>query len=430
MIRTNSSLLIAALLLLLALPATGQQFLPKSIQFKGDPEYSVEELLDAAGLKKGVVLSSAEMNDHSRRLMDTGVFDNLTYKFDGQDLVYLLRPSTQMYPIRLENLPLAPGPELDAKLHSRLPLYHGKVPAEGSLLDDVRTQLEEMLSAQAINTKLTAAPFSDRKAPGKGAVTAISFSIAAPTVQVGSIQLQGISPALETKLQPVLKETSEQSFDTANSAANLENAFRSFYEDQGYAAVKIHAARSGVAVISDGSIQIPFVVTVEEGRVYKMGTIQLPPDAPVEKAEIDKVLNRVGADQSRGIGLRSVWMLIAQRYKSKGHLDCALAPHAQIDEAGGIVNYTVDVNPGPVYHLAFVKFDNVSDDMRKLLMHNWQLMPGDPFDQDYVTHFFLKAQLEDPVLQRTLAGAKTKFDVMADPQTHDVNLVIRLEKQP
>ena len=56
--------------------------------------------------------------------------------------------------------------------------------------------------------------------------------------------------------------------------------------------------------------------------------------------------------------------------------------------------------------------------------------PGDPFDQDYVTHFFLKAQLEDPVLQRTLAGVKTKFDVMADPQTHDVNLVIRLEKQP
>ena len=428
--RSSSPFLIAGLLLSFALPAAGQQFLPKTIQFKGDSEYSEQELLDAAGLTKGAVLTSAEMNDHSKRLMDSGVFENLTYKFDGQDLVYLLRPSTQMYPIRLENLPLAPGSELDAKLHGRLPLYHGKVPAEGSLLDDVRVQMEEMLSAQGIKTTLTAVPFSDRKAPKKGAVTAISFSIPAPPVQVGSIQLQGVSPTLETKLQPVLKEASEQPFDSANSESNLENAFRSFYEDQGYAAVKVRAVRSGDAVVSAGSIQIPFAVMVEEGRVYKLGTIQLPPDAPVEKADIDKILNWHGADQSRGTGLRSVWLLIAQRYKSKGYLDCALAPHAQIDETAGIVNYTVDVNPGPVYHLAFVKFDNVSDDLRKLLMHNWQLMPGDPFDQDYVTHFFLKAQLEDPVLQRTLAAVKTKFDVMADPQTHDVNLIIRLEKQP
>jgi len=56
------------------------------------------------------------------------------------------------------------------------------------------------------------------------------------------------------------------------------------------------------------------------------------------------------------------------------------------------------------------------------------MMPGDPFDQTYVTTFLLKAQLEDPVLRKTLSGIKTRFDVTADPQTHEVNLVIRLEK--
>ena len=33
------------------------------------------------------------------------------------------------------------------------------------------------------------------------------------------------------------------------------------------------------------------------------------------------------------------------------------------------------------------------------------------------------------MLRKTLAGVKAKFDVMADPQTHDVNVVIRLEKK-
>src|SRR5208337_4971996 len=140
------------------LPLEAQKFLPKTIQFKGDPEYSDQELLAAAGLKKGAVLTSAEMNEHSKRLMDTGVFDTLTFKFDGQDLVFILVPSSTLYPIRLENLPLTPGKDLDAVLHDRFPLYHGKVPAEGGLLDNVRAALEEMLAAQGIKASVKATP--------------------------------------------------------------------------------------------------------------------------------------------------------------------------------------------------------------------------------------------------------------------------------
>src|SRR5208282_1076175 len=138
MVRPLLLLLTTTVLFAASLPADAQKFLPKSIQFKGDPEYSDQELLAAAGLKKGTVLNVAEMKDHSQKLMDTGVFDTLSFKFDGQDLIYTLVLSTTLYPVRLENLPLAPGKELDAKLHDRFPLYHGKVPADGGLLEGVR----------------------------------------------------------------------------------------------------------------------------------------------------------------------------------------------------------------------------------------------------------------------------------------------------
>lgn len=423
----SSPCVVAAALVLFALHAVGQQFQPKTIQFKGDPEYTDQELMDAAGLKSGATLTSAEMSDHSKRLMDSGAFDNLTYKFDGKDLVYLLKPSAQLYPIRLENLPLLPGADLDARLHNSVPLYHGKVPAEGTLLDEIRQQLEGMLAAEGIKTTLTAVPYSDRKTSRKEP-TAISFSIQQPPVKIGPVHLGGVSANFESKLQPLVKEVSEQTFDSANSTANLENAFRSYYEDQGYAAVKVHAARSGDPVVSADSIQVPFAVTVEEGRQYKLGTIQLPADAPVEKAEVDKVLTLAAANQSRGTGVRTVWTLLAQRYRSKGYLDCVLNPHSQIDEAAGTVNYTVDVMPGQVYRLAFVKFDNVSDEMRVLLMKNWQMLPGEPFDATYATSFILKAQTQDPVLRKALVGVKAKFDVAADPQTHEVNLVVHLER--
>jgi outer membrane protein assembly factor BamA len=423
--RAFSVLLTASLVLAAPLPLAAQKFLPKTIQFKGDPEYSDPELLAAAGLKKGAVLTSAEMNEHSKQLMDTGVFDTLTFKFDGQDLIFILVPSTTLYPIRLENLPLTPGKDLDAVLHERFPLYHGKVPAEGGLLDNVRGALEEMLAAQGIKAPVTATPAGSL---GSRKLSAMSFAIAAPEVRVGAIHLEGVSAAMQAKVKVVADHTVGTSFDTGNSNRNLEHAFESFYADEGYAAVKVHAQQAGSPVATADAIDVPFAVTVQEGRLYKLGAVHLPPDALVSQADLDKVAGARAEGPAKGMLLRSTWGMIVSRYKSKGYLDCAVTPHPEFDEASGAVNYTVEINPGPIYHLAFVKFENVSDEMRSRLMHVWKMLPGDPFDESYVSSFIVKAQKEDPVLQRSLAGVKVSFEAHADPQTHEVNCVIHFAR--
>ena len=110
--------------------------------------------------------------------------------------------------------------------------------------------------------------------------------------------------------------------------------------------------------------------------------------------------------------------------------DCLSAIASRIQIMGGVtVNYDVAIDPGPVYHLAFVKFDNVSDELRSLLIKNWQMLPGDPFNEVYVASFIMTAQKNDPVLGRTLANVKANYNVTADPQTHDVNVVLHLEKR-
>jgi outer membrane protein assembly factor BamA len=414
-----------ALLVSASLPAAAQKFLPKSIQFKGDPEYSDQELMAAAGLKKGVTLTSAEMNDHSKLLMDSGVFDTLTFKFDGQDLIYYLSPSTALFPIRLENLPLVPGKDLDAKLHDRFPLYHGKVPSEGTLLENVRGAFEEMLATEGIKATVTAIPAG---LPGSRKLTIMSFSVTDPQVRVGVIHVNGASSDLQPRIKTIADQTVHTPFDTENSAANLEHAFGLFYADQGYAAAKVQATRDGDPVVTPQAIDIPFMVTIDEGRIYKLGAIHLPPDSLVTQAEIDKTVQQHNDSRVQGVTLRTIWSFIASRYKSKGYLDCIVTPHPELDDAASTVNYTVAIHPGPVYHLAFVKFDNVSDDLRSRLMRIWQMLPGDPFDETYVSSFVVNAQKNDPVLMRTLSGVKVTFDVHADPDSHDVNCVIHFAK--
>jgi len=417
-------LFLAALVLLTASPSIAQKFQPKTIQFKGAPEYSDADLLAAAGLKKGTTLEFAEMKEHAQMLMSTGVFETLNFKFDGVDLIYNLVPSTSLYTIRLENLPLTPGKELETKLHERFPLYHGKVPAEGGLRDGVRGVLEEMLGEKGIKATVTAMPYTDPKLHKE---TAMSFIITTTPVRVGAIHIEGASADLQAKLQKVAEHESGQAFGTEDSAGSLEHAFEMFYADQGYAAAKAHAIRSGDPVVTAGAIDIPFSVTIAEGRLYKLGFIHLPADGPVTQAEVDNTLGSK-TNPAKGQTLRDTWFMISSRYKAKGYLDCAVIPHPQIDEATGTANYTVEVNPGQVYHLAFVKFENVSDELRSRLMRVWQMLPGDSFDESYVAGFIVKAQKEDPVLMRSLSGVAATYQIAADPQTHEVNCVLRFAK--
>src|SRR3954463_7222612 len=90
---------VLAALLCTTVPLQAQKFIPKSIQFNGDPEYSNDELIAFAGLKKGDTLTYAQMNDVSKKLMDSGMFASLAFKFDGQDLVFQLTPAEQIVPL-------------------------------------------------------------------------------------------------------------------------------------------------------------------------------------------------------------------------------------------------------------------------------------------------------------------------------------------
>lgn len=422
-------LILAALVLFTGPLSEAQKFKPKTIQFKGAPEYADTDLLAAAGLQKGAVLDFAEMKEHSQKLMDTGVFETLTFKFDGVDLIYTLVPSSTFYPIHLDNLPLTPGDELNAKLHERLSLFHGKVPAQGGLLDGVRGVLEEMLAAKGIKVTLEAMPYTD---PRLHKISAMSFVITAPPVRVGAIHLDGIPADLQAKVQKAADHETGGAYDTEGSARNLEEALESFYAEEGYAGAKAHVSRSGEPIVTADAIDIPFSATVEQGRLYKLGSIHLPAGSPVTQEEIDKTVG-ARAGPAKAQTLRDAWFTIASRYKSKGYLDCKITPHPELDESTGTVNYTVNVDPGPVYHLAFVKFENVSDELRSLLTRSWQMLPGDPFDQNYVASFVVKAQKDDPVLMRSLSGVAASYKISADPETHEVTCVLhfaRLQHTP
>jgi outer membrane protein insertion porin family len=427
--RTYFLLLTALVLFASTLPAAAQKVQPKTIQFKGAPEYSDQELMAAAGLKMGADLDSADMKGFAQKLMDTGLFENIGFKFDGVDLVYTLVPSTNLYPVRLENLPLTSGKELDAALHQRFPLYHGKVPAEGGLTEQVRQALDEMLAAKGIQATVAASPYTDQKLMQ---VTAINYAITAPPVRIGEIHMEGVSPEMQAEVKVVADHAMKAGYDTENSADNIERAFALLYTDEGYAAVKVHAVRSGNPVMAGEAIDVPFTVSIEPGKLYKLGAIHLPSGELLTLAEINKAAGAVSNSVEKqsvkeGVALRTALLYITGQYKAKGYMDCVVTPHPQYDDANGIVNYTLEVQPGPVYRMGKLIIQNSAEDLRAAMLAAWKMPAGAVFNASAIQAYY-SSQGNTP-LGRTFAAAICKYELTTNSDTHTVDVTLRLEKR-
>jgi outer membrane protein assembly factor BamA len=407
-----------------ACPAQVQLVKPQTIRFDGSKEYTAQELIAAIDVKAGRTYTGDDLDKSAQKLMSVGVFQKVWFKFDGVDLIYNLSDNPELYPVVIGNLPLAPGPTVDAELRKRIPLYHGKVPAEGGMLDAVRQAMQGMLADEGVQANVTAVPAGVAGAKA----TAMRFRIDSPAVVVGAVAVEGMSATMKDKVVGLLSHGTRP-YDWAEAGPRLADEVTAMYAANGYAAARVTATQNGSPTLTNGALRVPFTLDVTEGKIYRLGSVQIASGVPVTMDEVEKLTGERTRYSPENVYARAARNAAERVLKAKGYLDCDVELQPQVDDAAGVVNYTVAAKPGPVYHLGLLKFDNVSDQLRSLLMRKWQMMPGDPFNESYVASFVLAAQNGDAVLQRTLNGVKATYDVKADPQSHDVNVIIRLERQ-
>ena len=424
----NKPARLIAILLLCSLQLLAQKKAPpRAIRFQGAAQYTQDELLAAAGIKAGAHLTAADIKAHAKQLNDTGFFAVVKFSNDSKGLLFSLTPASQLFPLHLDNLPLKPGKDLDDKLHASFPLYHGLMPPTGSTVEGIRRTLEEMLAAEGLKATVKASLTSDL---GPKKITAMNFMIASPPVRIGQIQLAGVSPAMRAKVNTLVDGQTGNEFDTENTAIGLKRSFEDLYQDQGYAAVEVDVSQTDPPIVSgqasDLAIEISFSVAIKEGGVYKLGTIDYPLNALASRAEVQKFLSKYQAGSGRP--LDQFLLAVNDAYHARGYLDCSVVSHASFNEATHIVNYGVEIDPGPLYKMGAVHFDGAPDAMAARLTRLWKMAPGDAFDESYVSGFAARAEKQDRTLSKWMQSVLVTFDVKADPNTHQVNCIFHFAK--
>lgn len=412
----------AAALSLGAALLTAQTYHPQNIRFTGVPAYAQAELLAAAGLKPGAAVTLPEIKAHGQALMDTGLFSALSYTFDSQNLVYHLTPAETLYPLQLTNLPFPADEKLDARLHALLPLYHGKVPSEGGLNEQVRAALEQILAEQGIKATVQAVTATGKTPTDP---TVISYSILSPEVLIGTIT--SADGPLDPSLQATLARVTGTPYDQLGSPRAIVTYLENDYHDRGYWKAAVQATPQ--AAVAGDPLRIPFSVSIQPGRQYHLSAIHLDPTLLVTQADFDKQAKLHPGDIANHVSVIENWEYIARQYHNHGYLKAEIHPQPSYDDAAASVAYQVSVDPGPIYAMGSISIENVSDDLRAAILAAWKLKPGDTFNEGAIRGFFATHDV-NPALERVFARVNIKYTLHPNDDQHTVDVVLRLEKRP
>ena len=411
----------------LALPcAIAQKYQPRSIQFVGANEYSRAELLQAANLHVEQSYTVAEMSEHGKTLLDSSMFAKLSYTFDGVNLVYHLTPATALWPIRLVNLPLEDGKTLDEHLRATVPLYHGKVPADSGVNDQVRAELEKMLAASGVTATVQSSIITGADS---ASASFMSYTITDPSIRVGPITVDGKLPVeQDPALRKVLLPLANALFTTTASATQIATTVGDFYRAQGYAEARVAVTLQPVASDANG-IVVPLAATVAPGNLYHLGHIALAPGLLLTQQQFDHLADYQPGDLADDKHLRPQLNIIKRAYHDNGYMAAQIKTEPTFDPAQNIVNYKVSVTPGPVYTMGQLTIENASDELRAAMLAAWRMKPGMPFKEIELVRYFAIGDA-NPTLARVFSAKSYKYNMELHAETRTVDVVLHMEKRP
>jgi outer membrane protein assembly factor BamA len=402
--------------------AQAPTYYPRNIQFKGVPDYTREELLAAAHLKSEDELTVPEMSARGKFLMETGLFSKLTYTFDGINLIFHIEPSPDLLPVKIVNLPLPTGKELDAQLRARLPLYRGRIPGSGGLCEQVRATLEQMLAEQGLKATVQNEAIAGS---GPDKTPAMNFSIADPPVKVGAITINGGSARdVDIYFGKRLAKISGASFDTAATPAQIRAAVARYYAEQAYvdAGIDLHVLPS---IANPDSIAIPFDAIVTPGKQYTLTGIQLAPGLLLTQAEMDTLIHERPGNLADARHVQRPLAVLEQRYHRQGQVAAKIQATPTFDRAAATVHYRVAVEPGLVYKMGKLDLSQIQPELATGILKAWKLKPGVVFDESAIIQLLAIGDA-NPLLSQTFQSVELRYTLTLNDEDRTVDVLLRL----
>lgn len=391
----------------------------ESLTVEGNQNYAREPILAVAALKIGQLAGKGDFEAARDRILSTGLFENVGYRFvpskdsSGYAASFQVVEVTPVYPVVFEGL-AAQAADLHALLKSKDPLYTGKLPGTVEVLARYSAWIEEFLSAKNQNQKVVG-----KLGPTGANQFGVVFRSAKPLPAIAQVKFTG-NQALPTQLlQNRIAEVAigfpytEDGFRTL-----LDNTVRRRYDALGRVAVSFPKITTEKAQDVDGVV---VNVTVAEGPEFKLGEVQFAGKYAAKSSQLQKVAKfKIGEtanfdEISTGVGR------IQKSFEHQGYIRVTTSIDRAIREKTGTVDITIHIEEGPLFTMGKLTIEGLDLNGEAGIRKLWSIKEGKAFDADY-PDFFMNRVREDGLFDNL---HDTKASTKVDEQNHTVDVTLR-----
>lgn len=419
MARISLVLLLFAAIAAAQAPNPARNFPIDSITIEGN-RIPAAAIIEASGLKPGEMGNSAIFDAARDRLLTTGYFDTVSYRYKpatpgGYSITFEVQEVTMLYPIRVDALPVSTA-DIAAYLKSKDPLFTTKMPGTQQNLDRAAREIEQYLAVRG----------HAQKVAGRVIATApehliIDFTPIKGLPAVANVTFEGSKAIPAITLHNKINEVAfGQPFSDEGFRALLESQIIPLYEAIGYMRVTFPKITSAPSPEVDG---VDVKVTVNESVEYKLVRVAVADRSPEESARMLRTAKLPKMTIANFEQVKQAAVRVQDSLRHQGYLDAEVTTEKNLDDEKKTVEFYLVVGAGPLYKFGKLTVNGLGLDGEAAIRKMWSVKSGDPFPEGYPDYFLSKVKEEG--IFDNLGDMKAKPAIDADTHVVDVTLDIK-----
>jgi outer membrane protein insertion porin family len=390
-----------------------------TLAVEGNHNYTREQVLAVTGLKTGQMAGKEEFEAARDRLVASGAFETVGYKFapgpngKGYVATFQVTEVEPAFPVRFEELRV-PDQDIESMLHARDPLFsRAKLPATQPVLGRCVKWIQEYLASKGVVEKIAA-----RVTPTGAEQFAIVFRPARNPPAVAQVTFQGNKVAPQNVLRDAISGVAVGSPYTEERFRELlQTAVRPVYETRGRVRVSFPEIRTEPAKDAAG---LHVFVTVDEGQVYELGKVSIEGPSPVKPDELLKAGDFKTGDIANFNRVNEGLERIRQALRRAGYLQAKVTTERSMDDAKKTVDVAARIEAGPQFTMGKLTIVGLDLNGEAEINRIWTIKEGKPFNAEY-PEYFLNRVREEGVFDNL---GKTKSEIKVNDQDHTADVTL------
>jgi len=392
----------------------------QSLAVEGSRIYKPEQILAVAGLKTGQMAGRPEFEAARDRLVATGAFETVGYKFipaageKSYVATFQVTEVEQAYPVHFEGLHVSEL-ELTATLKARDPLFSlDHLAATQPVLERYSKWISEFMASKGQPEKIAGSV-----TPASPGDYVIVFHPDRPLPVVALVNFRGNHVIPENVLHEAVSGAAVGTPYTEDRFREILNAsIRPLYEARGR--VRVAFPEIGTEPTTDVK-GLRVLVTVDEGESYTLGKLAIQGQTPVHPETLMKDADLKTGDVANYDKVAKGVEAIRKAVRHAGYLDAKVMPDRHIDDGKKAVDVTFFVEPGPQYTMGKLTIAGLDLTAEAEIKRIWTLTEGKAFNPEY-PDFFLNSVRQQGLFDNL---ANTKADVHVDEKRHVADVTLR-----